>query len=1133
MPSSSYTIRLVALALGALGAAAARSAAMRQVIDLSGPDWTMWLDREASWEDDDLHLPPVDVTKLPAFPPTGGWDVLMQSGRQVTVPGTVEEYCWDEEGGDYKGVSWWRNEFLVPAEAAGKRAMLQFDAVRLRAEVFLNRRLVGYDVVGNTPFAVDVTDHIRPGEKNELAVRITDPSGNFDWMDFLAHRWGHYTIPASHGFGGVTDKVRLLLLDPVSVDDVFVMNEPGVTDIEVRVTVRNTTTDAARLPLRILVESCDTDESVVFDQTWADMSFPPGECAVSRRLSVPGARPWELDSPRLYRCRVSLGDADETETRFGFRWFDVDGVGTDAVFRLNGRRIVLQSAISWGFWPISGIVPTKSLALREVRAARRLGLNMLNFHRCIGRPLLFDLSDELGLLRFEEPGGYTARGGDDFCRAWAREKLLRMVRRDRNHPSLVIYNMINEENEIAPSARHKQDMADAHRLDPTRIITYTSGWSKEGDDPFKLHMRPYDDAQYTEGWFDYHNAPGQGSYRDEFYSGPSTFLRHTDNRQEIVFWGEEGANASPPRLQGIVAEMDGGPNGWDGADYREWLEAYEEYLTAKGLTEYFPSIDDLHVSMGNVQYYYQGRIIENIRSGNVSDGYVINGWEAEKIENHSGIVDCYRHFKGDPDLLARYNAPLYVAVKLRTKVAQAPADVIADFHLVNEVGLAGPKKLHVELRDQRGKTWWTDDFSVQAAGGETFGQLLVENVSVRADCPAGRYTLRAQLLPPDGDPQDVEATGDDELFLVDWKSSGVPSGGAVLDESGVVSAFLAESKGTTVPKLSPDLGPRAYVVVGEMDLEQREAIPTDCLIPADGEGTGLTGEYYKGADFHRRIMVRNDKTVDFDFSDKGPARAVGAEEYSIRWRGRLRAPESGQYTVYTVSDDGIRLWIDRERVIDHWSSHGAVLDAAPPIELEAGREYEIRLEFFQRGGGAEIRLLWTRPDMTARIDTLTDDLVRRVRDDGTTVLVLAHADEWAKMFGRQGVLDYKGRMNHGKWWLGGSFFVRPHPLFDGLPTGQAFNWEYQEFLDYDALRYGLLLDGEEAVVAGVSDHQHVVSTAVGVLRYGKGRIVLSTLDILRSLNGPPGPADVVRKVFCNYLAYAAEADDAGARTDGG
>ncbi|MCP4245441.1 MAG: beta-galactosidase [bacterium] len=1101
--------------LTVLAGAAPGNAAVRECMDLTGQGWMLWLDKQASWEDDELHLPPVEVDSLPSTPPTGGWEVLAGAGLPVRVPNTVEGYLWDTEGGDYKGVSWWRREFDVPAAATGKRLVLRFEAVRLRAEVFVNQMLVGYDVIGNTPFEVDVTDRVRAGRANTLAVRITDPGGNFDWMDFQAHRWGRHTIPASHGFGGITGAVRLLILDPVHVADVFVRNTPAVTDVELQITVRNTTKAAVRRDLAVRITAKDVPDTTIFEQAWPGMACDPGEAVVTRSISVPSARPWNLDAPQLYVCRVSLSGQGQKDTTFGFRWFGVDGIGTDARFRLNHRRIVLRSAISWGFWPINGITPTGELAEKQIRAARSLGLNMLNFHRCIAQPLLLDLADEMGLLCHEEPGGYTARGGDAFCRAWAREKLLRMVRRDRNHPSLAIYNMINEEQE-PPTDGHRQDLADAHRADPSRVITYTSGWAGKGDDPIKLHLRPDDDRQYVQGWYDYHNAAGPGVYRDAFYNGPQDYSRYTDNRGEIVFWGEEGANATPPRLERIVRQLKGQPNGWDGAHYREWYEAYKQYLTEKSLWSWFPSIDVLTGSMGDVQYYYQGRIIENVRAGNVTDGYVINGWEAEKQENHSGVVDCFRNVKGDPQLLARYNAPLYVAVKVRNKVGAAPAATVADFYVVNEADLRGPGDLRVRLHDTDGRELWSKNISVQVTGGETYGELLAEGVQIDADAGPGRYTVRAELS-TEGE---VKATGDDDLFLVDWKNASVPANGAVLDRGGTIRTFLREGLGLEVPEFSTALERLDYVVIGQTDLEPRVAVPTEVLVPAEGEGTGLTGAYYKGADFHRRVLVRNDPTVDFDFRTDSPARAIGTTDYSVRWQGKLRAPESGVYQFHTESDDGVRLWIDDRRIIDHWSSHGPVVDSATPVELETGRAYKVRVEFFQRGGGAVVRLLWTLPSMTAEASGITRELVRRVRDEGTTVIVLAQADLWARMLANEKVVIYKGRMTHGRYWLGGNFFVREHPLFDGLPVNGAMNWEYQELINYDAERFGLFLEGEEAVVGSVSDHQPSVSTAVAVIAHGKGRFVLSTLDILRSLNGPPGPTDVARQLLCNYLTFA-------------
>ena len=156
--------------------------------ELSGEGWTLWPDREADWENDSIFMPPVDITKIPVNAPSCGWDKFERAHEKlkVNVPGTVEEYCWGANGnpigiaGDYRGVSWWSRSFTLDPALKSKRIMLLFDSVNLRAEVFVNRKLVGYDVIGNTPFVVDVTNAVLFSGENQLDVRITDPGGNFN-----------------------------------------------------------------------------------------------------------------------------------------------------------------------------------------------------------------------------------------------------------------------------------------------------------------------------------------------------------------------------------------------------------------------------------------------------------------------------------------------------------------------------------------------------------------------------------------------------------------------------------------------------------------------------------------------------------------------------------------------------------------------------------------------------------------------------------------------------------------------------------------------------------------------------------------------------------------------------------------
>src|ERR1019366_7283282 len=210
--------------------------------------WRLWLDRAAEWKQDAIFLPedlwqyPEDDSvmthegnELPNNPPTGGWKVLAPGGKAereakiVTLPGTVEQHFWGKFGageggkprsytpdeyryaaddpvpqnGAYFGVSWWWREIEIPAKMKGKSIFLRVLGAHLRAEVYLNEKLVGYSIMEELPFEAELTHMARPGERNVLAIRITNPFGRFDWVDGLNAQWGAVKIYRSHGFGGL------------------------------------------------------------------------------------------------------------------------------------------------------------------------------------------------------------------------------------------------------------------------------------------------------------------------------------------------------------------------------------------------------------------------------------------------------------------------------------------------------------------------------------------------------------------------------------------------------------------------------------------------------------------------------------------------------------------------------------------------------------------------------------------------------------------------------------------------------------------------------------------------------------------------------------------------------------------
>ena len=948
----------------------------RLQLDLSSSSWDITLDEKAEWENDKLYLPPVDIKQLPINLPTGGWELLNTPDKEgVTLPATVEGHLWARRGdtfgvnGNYVGVSWFTTKVLIPREWEGKNILLKVGAVRFRAEIFINRQLAGYDLVNSTPFDVDVTNYLMAGVENEITFRITDPNGNFNWKDSQVYTWGEYRTNPTHGFGGITGKVSLVATDKIYVNDVFVKNKPALTSVEVDMTVSNRTNTSDTKNVLLEVFEYRTGKRV-YSKAYSSVSCPVGESTHTYSISIPDAKLWSVDAPNLYNLTITVGE-DKTTQRFGFRWFEVRDIKGDRQYYLNGRRIVLRSAISWSFWPDNGIAPTDELARRQVQIAKDLGLNMLNFHRTIGQPNVLDYADELGLLYFEEPGGnqYPANRFDDndmqsrFYFGFRNEKFARMIRRDRSHPSLIIYNMHNERGAY-PQAEDYRQMRMGHELDPTRILTYNSS---NGDNPmnehntrFKLHLMPNDTTFYDYGWWDRHHAGGPGVYHDALYVGKDNYHRFSDHKDEIIFWGEDGAIGTPPRLQLIRDEIlrTGRKDGWEAADYLAWYDAYERFLKEQQFDKAFPSVDHLTRAMGNVAYYYQGRVIENIRISNTVDGYAVNGWESMKLENHSGIVDNYRNPKGDVDLIARYNRPLFLSVKMNRKVLSVGDTTTVDVYIVNEENIRGNYQLKLTAKDESGKILSTNTRKVKVEGGVVYGQNLTTGWQFTPK-QAGYIQIEAELL----NGQKVITRGDDSLFAVQLNTEGITAKGSIADTTKVLQQFM-KAAGFDIPTYTTGTPTGDYLLVGAFEPQQW--------------GSGMSD---------------------------------------------------------------IMEWVYK----------------------------------------------------------------------GHTLIIVDNPVRWAEFLADKEVLDYRDSKELGRAWYGGNFFNREHPVFDGLPSDCAFNWEYQCFSAYNRRRIGMRVFNGETVVGCVSDHKKEVYSALSIIPAGSGRVIITTLDIpscIRDVKGYTTPVDI-------------------------
>jgi glucose/arabinose dehydrogenase len=136
-------------------------------------------------------------------------------------------------------------------------------------------------------------------------------------------------------------------------------------------------------------------------------------------------------------------------------------------------------------------------------------------------------------------------------------------------------------------------------------------------------------------------------------------------------------------------------------------------------------------------------------------------------------------------------------------------------------------------------------------------------------------------------------------------------------------------------------------------------------VSGSSSGTGLRGEYYNNSDFTALFMTRTDLAVNFNWS-AGAEPGMGVDTFSIRWTGRVQAPVSETFTFYTQSDDGVRLWVNGVLLIDNWTIH-ALREDRGSIALIAGQSYDIRVEYFEAGGPAAMRLAWSSPSMPKQI----------------------------------------------------------------------------------------------------------------------------------------------------------------------
>ena len=719
-------------------------------------DWRLWIDEKAEWKNDELFLPE-DISwqngvlsgkskPLPVNEPTGGWGLLDHlTGINVTLPTTVEQHHWGKFGtrsytpeeyryaaddpipqnGAYLGVSWWGRAIYIPADWKGKRIFLHIRGARLRAEVFLNRKLVGYSIMEELPFECDLTDAADPGGLNLIGIRLTNPFGRYDWVDGLNAQWGAVKLYRSHGFAGLDRGMSLSAHDDVRIKDAWVLNRTDGKSISAYVQLEMSR-EHHNIPIDFEIIDPDTAKVVAKKSRAESLNLganapeflvaPP----LSQELTAEDAQLWDLSKPKLYHLRITAypfnGHTDTRTIAFGFRSFAPTGIGTNAVFRINNRRIKLYSAISWGFWGLNGLFPTPELAEKEVTQAKKLNLTCLNFHRNLAKEEVLRAHDRLGLLRYMEPGaGKMAIGklpantaasansvvmekptddADKFAQRFMIVKCVEMVKAYRSHPSVIIYCL---QNEIGADLKNPDTIAilEAMRAeDPSRCIVLNDGFVAPPRKAAQAWFEPWNDkihrsdAQEWGDWWNQHQGAGDQWY-DEFYKSPAAFTYKAPFKNVLTEFGEMEGCATPDNHALMVHQitqtyLEYSGKSYDLTDHKEILAAYDNFLDKWKFRSAFPTAEHLFNALGKKCYDTWQNYLENARISDELDFAVISGWESTAIENHSGIVDNLRNFKSDPAPISGTLTPIRPVAKQRSASTARGESATFDLFLLND-----------------------------------------------------------------------------------------------------------------------------------------------------------------------------------------------------------------------------------------------------------------------------------------------------------------------------------------------------------------------------------------------------------------------------------------------------------------
>ena len=457
--------------------------------------------------------------------------------RSVTVPhdwsiaGPVDQKNMSGPAGGFfpTGIAWYRKSFSLPASDAHRHAYIVFDGVMANSDVWINGFHLGHRPNGYVSFYYNLTGHLRFGQatQNVIAVRC-------DTSKQPASRW--------YEGGGIYRPVRLVLLQDTHLEpwSTFVTTHSitaGNATVRTESTIVNDSSKPHKASLEVTLIAPD-GRSVAFTRS-PMQAIPAGDILnFVVELPIPTPERWDIDHPALYRAQIRVltnhaAAADDEQIPFGIREFHFD---PDSGFWLNGRNFKIKGVAIHADGGAVGIAVPTAVWERRLAALRSLGVNAIRTAHNPPSPEFLDLCDRMGFLVMDEMFDCwtVAKNPYDYhldFEQWSSIDIRDTVRRDRNHPSIILWSAGNEIHdtphaELAHSilARLLQTF---HENDPSRPVT-------------QALFRPNVSHDYDNGLADMLDVVGQNYRENEILAAhaqkPSRAILGTENGHDRAVW---------------------------------------------------------------------------------------------------------------------------------------------------------------------------------------------------------------------------------------------------------------------------------------------------------------------------------------------------------------------------------------------------------------------------------------------------------------------------------------------------------------------------------------------------------------------------------------------------------------------